>query len=455
MSGYPSGGGVVAAQPSFAGFVARARAAGELVVQPRMGFGRVADMRAGLAATRAARARAAGTITLDSYTRVGDHASARRAVRDGADLNGFPLVAEGAATTRAMLAGLRGPEFPVQVRHGSALPGEIFRTLVDAGVDATEGGPVSYCLPYSRVPLARSVDAWARACELFAARPDAAATPHLESFGGCLLGQLCPPSLLVAMSVLEGLFFAEHGIRSVSLSYAQQTNPAQDAEAIGALRRLAAELLGDLDWHVVLYTYMGVYPRTRAGAASLLADSARLAVHAGAERLIVKTVAEAHRIPTVTENLHALELAAAVAAATTPGSGAAPDTGLYAEARSLVLACLELAPDTGRALLRAFERGYLDVPFCLHADNAGRARSAIADDGRLCWTAAGSLPIRVDRRPGAAETITSAGLVRMLSFVQRRYDQPHELGGRRGLAPAAGAGRSPARLLTAGQAGRV
>ena len=52
-------------------------------------------------------------------------------------------------------------------------------------------------------------------------------------------------SLLVAMSVLECLFFRQHGVRSVSLSYAQQTNAEQDTEAVFTLRRMAAELLPD------------------------------------------------------------------------------------------------------------------------------------------------------------------------------------------------------------------
>ena len=51
---------------------------------------------------------------------------------------------------------------------------------------------------------------------------------------------------------------------------------------------------------------MGVFPRRVAGARSLLADSARIAVLGGAQRLIVKTETEAHRIPTVAENLAAL-----------------------------------------------------------------------------------------------------------------------------------------------------
>ena len=134
---------------------------------------------------------------------------------------------------------------------------------------------------------------------------------HLETFGGCLLGQLCPPSLLIATSVLEALFFVQHGLRSVSLSYAQQTHPVQDIEALAALDQLATELLpDDVDRHIVLYTYMGVFPRRVAGARSLLADSARIAVLGGAQRLIVKTETEAHRIPTVAENLAALTAAA-------------------------------------------------------------------------------------------------------------------------------------------------
>ncbi len=79
-----------------------------------------------------------------------------------------------------------------------------------------------------------------------------------------MLGQLCPPSLLVALSVLEGVFFKQHGLRSVSLSYAQQTHRGQDVEALLALRTLAAEHLSGLDWHVVLYTYMGVFRAPRA-----------------------------------------------------------------------------------------------------------------------------------------------------------------------------------------------
>ncbi|MFH8838550.1 methylaspartate mutase [Streptomyces sp. NPDC017868] len=418
---------MTAPAPDFGGFVAASTAAGRLVVQPRMGFGDPGRMRDGLARTRAATAHTAGTLTVDSYTRVGDLAAARAAVTEGSRLNGYPIAAHSRATTRAVLDGLFDADFPVQVRHGSARPLPIVRALTAAGLDATEGGPVSYCLPYGRTPLRESVTAWARACELLATGTRPGAVPHLESFGGCLLGQLCPPGLLVAVSVLECLFFVQYGLRSVSLSYAQQTDPDQDEEALRALRRLAAELLpGDVDHHVVLYTYMGVYPRTEQGATRLLEASARLAVRSGAGRLIVKTTAEAHRIPTVEENVRALETAAAAAAlAGPPAPDRTAEEGgeVYEEARTLVETVLGLHPDLSRALPAAFERGLLDVPFCLHPDNAGRSLGRVDPGGRLRWARTGAMPIRPDTAADAAP-LTSAGLLAALHHVADRYDSP-------------------------------
>ncbi|MEV7237439.1 methylaspartate mutase [Streptomyces sp. NPDC051020] len=409
----------------FGAFVRARRRSGELVVQPRMGFSDPGMMRAGLAATRAANAATVGTLTLDSYTRVGELASVEDALRAGADLNGYPIVSYDSAVTGQVLAGIRDETFPVQVRHGSAVPGDIFTALRRTLINATEGGPVSYCLPYGRTPLNESVRNWVRCTEDFALLRESGMEPHLETFGGCMLGQLCPPSQLVAISVLEALFFCQHGIRSVSLSYAQQTHPEQDREAVAALRRLCDELLPTPNWHVVIYAYMGVYPTTEKGAYLLLDQATRLAVDSGSERLIVKTVAESRRIPTVAENVAALESAARTAR-TAPPAGAAPteaDSQTYLEARALVEGVLELAPDIGRALELAFKQGALDIPYCLHPDNHGRARSYIDGDGRLRWAGIGRLPLGGLVGRALAREVTSTGLLADLSYVQRAFDQ--------------------------------
>lgn len=413
----------------FGEFVRRGAAADRLVVQPRMGFGDPVRMREGLLATKLADGTTVGTLTLDSYTRVGDLDAVETALREGISLNGYPVVNHPAATTAAVLDGIRDDTFPVQVRHGSATPLDIFRALSRLRLNATEGGPVSYCLPYGRIPLAESVRNWEDCCELYSWLRDVGVEPHLETFGGCMMGQLCPPSQLVAISLLEALFFARHGIRSLSLSYAQQTDLGQDQEAVLALRRLCAELLPTPNWHIVVYAYMGVYPETYRGAHRLLGRAAALAVSTGAPRLIVKTVAEARRIPTVTENVLALEYAATIARGTRPGDPTAhldTDTQTYREARALVDAVLDLHEDIGQALLTAFRRGYLDVPYCVHPDNAGRARSHIDSDGRLRWAATGNLPLHGIAERTTARKIGSADLLKDLYHVRMAYDDPQK-----------------------------
>ncbi|MGK4580165.1 methylaspartate mutase [Kitasatospora sp. HPMI-4] len=441
----------------FGAFVRRAHQAGELVVQPRMGMSEPARMRAGLAATRAAAGRTVGTITLDSYTRVGDLESAELALLEGVSLNGYPIVSHDVATTRQVLDGIHGPDFPVQVRHGSAAPLDIFRALMTVGLDASEGGPVSYCLPYGRIPLHQSVDNWSRSCELFARLRDLGREPHLETFGGCMLGQLCPPSQLVAISALEALFFHQHGLRSISASYAQQTHPQQDVEAVFALRRLCAELLPDTDWHVVIYAYMGVYPTSPEGALGLLGRAAELAAATGSERLIVKTVAESVRIPTVEENVGALEHAAATAARTRRVADDGGETQTYAEAAALVSAVLNLDPDVGQAMLLAFQRGYLDIPYCLHPDNQGRTRSYLDGEGRLRWADIGRLPLTGVVQAGESHTVTSGELLESLSYIRRKFDSAAIEGtpGRALSEDADGASADTGRASGAAQSGAV
>ncbi len=84
---------------------------------------------------------------------------------------------------------------------------------------------------------------------------------------------------------------------------------------------------------------------------------------------------------------------------------------------------LGLDPDVGRALVLAFARGYLDVPYCLHPDNAGRARSRLDADGRLHWSDPGSMPVAHTGRTGRAPALTSTELLGALSHVQRTYDR--------------------------------
>lgn len=420
----------------FHAYMKRSQQRGELVVQPRMGFSDLRKMRRGLQAVRDCAAPTIGTITVDSFTRTGELASLERSLQTGSELNGYPLVTRGAEKNRELLEGLFSPDFPVQVRHGTPRPQAIFQALLDAGLDATEGGPVSYCLPYSRLPLTDSLAAWKEGCRILVDAREQGIEPHLESFGGCMMGQLCPPSLLLALDLLEGLFFRQNGLTSLSLSYAQGSNEAQDVGAIRALHHLAAELLPDVSRHVVVYTFMGFFPQTADGARRIIESSARLAVRAGAARLITKTIAEAHRIPTIEENVSALLWADAAARrelarpTTDPAfeqQAEAHREVIESEARSLVEAVLNLSPDLTEAIAIAFRKGYLDVPFCLHPDNRNRSRAWLDDEGIIRWSELGRLPfpphLRAvsSRRP--SHEVDSRELLEILAFNQQKFDR--------------------------------
>ena len=394
-----------------------------LVVQPRMGFRCAKMMRQGLQAVRDANATTVGTLTLDSYTRVGDYEAASKAIQTKQDLNGYPIVSYGAGVTTGMLEGIHRAEFPVQVRHGTALPLRVFQEMAAVNIDATEGGPVSYCLPYSRLPLQVAIKGWEDAVTHLASCKNIKA--HIESFAGCMLGQLCPPSLLIALNILEAMFFKSLGITSVSLSFAEGTNIEQDYVALQVLRKLANKYLHDIQWHVVVYTYMGVFPGTYDGANRLIADSAQLAQFAGCERLIVKTPVESQRIPSVQENIESLELAASYA--NKPFS-IAHDADEYAvilnEAESIIQQTLAEHNDIGQAFLQSFQKGQLDVPYCLHANNKGIAKTIIDERGYLKWADVGNMPIALSN--SSKQMITSKAFMEMLSFVKYKYD---DLGG--------------------------
>jgi methylaspartate mutase epsilon subunit len=107
------------------------------------------------------------------------------------------------------------------------------------------------------------------------------------------------------------------------------------------------------------------------------------------------------------------------------------DNETYREALALVEAVLDLHPDMGTALLRAFANGYLDVPYCLHPDNRGGTSSRISG-GRLRWADTGAMPIRVPPAERSnAGALSSDELLDALSRMERKYDAP-------AASPAAG-----------------
>jgi hypothetical protein len=108
------------------------------------------------------------------------------------------------------------------------------------------------------------------------------------------------------------------------------------------------------------------------------------------------------------------------------GACVSVDTAVYAEASTLVDIVLDFGPDLGRALAEAFRRGYVDVSDCLHPDNAGSARSHLDESRRLWWCRSGSMPLPDGARTFREADLSAAGLLALLSHVQRKFDHATE-----------------------------
>lgn len=406
----------------FEQFLSEHRFHNALILQPRMGFSSYEKMYYALSRLSELSFPILGTITLDSLTRNLKMAEIGEHLRKHQALNGYPIIHYGRERNQELIKPMRENGVPVQIRHGSPQPFLIFKAMIEMGVSITEGGPISYCLPYSRVPLNEAIEQWYRSC-LFLA--ESTPFPHVETFGGCLMGQLCPPALLLSVAILEAIFFIQCNIESISLSYAQGCSLLQDWAALSALRKLAREYLPEkVRWHCVLYTYMGVFPKTVLGALNLLQDSVLLARMANVERLVVKTMVEAFKIPEIEDTIFALNCAhtASLTNRNHLVFDKEEEEEIYDQAKSIIDAVLNINNDLKQALLKAFDKGILDIPFCLHPNNFRHSECTLSTEGYLKWTKIGNLPFKFRGKRSKNLKISSENLLSILTYMQRRYD---------------------------------
>jgi methylaspartate mutase epsilon subunit len=363
-------------KPSAAEVLATAAGTGRPAIQPRCGVGSHAAMRTLLTeAERRARPDLL-TLTIDSYTRLRRFPEAARVLAaDPGRLNGYPLVAHGWRRGRELNEAVR---VPLQIRHGSPDPRELFATALAAGITSFEGGGVSYNLPYAKdVPLRESLAAWRlvdRACGLLAAR---GVVVEREMFG-TLTAVLLPPSVSIAVSLLEALSAAREGVRCVSLAYPQGGNAVQDVAALRAIGDLTRQYLpaGTLAYPV-LHQFMGPFPREPERADALILLGGLVAVWGGAAKVIVKTNQEAAGIPDLDATVRGLRTTQVAASGYLGAFGV--DESAVAEEREWI--CREVrelvdpvvaGAGLAGSIEAAFRDGRLDVPFSasIHAHSA-------------------------------------------------------------------------------------
>ncbi|GAA0670645.1 methylaspartate mutase [Streptomyces thermocarboxydovorans] len=374
---------------------------GRVALQPRCGVGGHEEMKRLLTTLEAEAGPDILTLTIDSHTRLKRFGEARRTLHlRPADLNGYPLVAHGWQRGRALNELV---DAPLEIRHGSPDARLLFDVSVASGITSFEGGGISYNLPYSKaVPLAESLTAWQdvdRACGELA---EHGVTVDRELFG-TLTAVLVPPSISLAVSVLEAVLAARAGVRCISVAYPQGGHLVQDVAALRSIPVLAERYLpADVQVHAVLHEFMGVFPRERGNAEDLILYGALAARLGGASKLITKTYQEAYGIPDTAANVAGLRLADRANSplldfVSVDGAQVAEEQRwILDEVADLVEPLLE-QPDLIGAIVEAFADGRLDIPF-----SASRyARSDVIPrrdaTGAIRYSTTGALPFAKDR----------------------------------------------------------
>jgi methylaspartate mutase epsilon subunit len=397
-------------QPSFAhAHSPRPRGERPFLVQPRSGVALAAEQRTAFVALRRAGADVL-SYQIDSLTRNNEYQKAGDAIaesreRGASTLNGFPMVNHGVDVLRQVISEVRTP---LQTRHSTRDPRLLAEISCAGGVTGFEGGAITYNIPYFKdYSLAQSLRRWQYVDRLVGLYREKFGVVIDREFFGTLTAVLIPPSLAIVVNVIEAMLAAGQGVGSVSLGYAEQGNRSQDIAAIRVLRELGQKYLANLGYpgvqvNVVFHQHMAAFPQDRARATQLIVASAATGRLSGASRLIVKTPVEATTIPSVSDNQEGLQLS--LLGASEAHNIEVDERTVREEATVLraevdqILESVLLAGDGSLTdgVVKAFARGFLDVPFSPSVYNRGDVLTARDVHGAVRYLNTGRLRFSSD-----------------------------------------------------------
>lgn len=319
-------------------------------------------------------------LTIDSNTRLNDYATSKKMLRlseenDVDMLNGYPLVNHGYRTTRKMITHFNKP---VSLRHGTPDARLLIETAIASGIFEIEGGPITYLLPYSKnFPLDKAFLYWKYVERVCANYSKLNEPINRESFGP-LTATLVPPSITIVIQLLEMLLSLEEGVKSFSVSFAQQGSMNQDIVTGAVLKKLAkyyAEQIncGDAAIHLVYHQWMGAFPMNKDYAEQLINMSTVIASMVGADKIITKTREEASGIPTKEANAKTVantQYTLSILNGLPNVVDEEEEEMLTLQVKAIMEAVFNDPADTlWRKVFNSIKNGIIDVPFSPHIIN--------------------------------------------------------------------------------------
>jgi methylaspartate mutase epsilon subunit len=343
-------------------------------------------------------------LTIDSNTRLNDYATAKKMLRlseenDMDMLNGYPLVTHGYRTTRKMITHFNKP---VSLRHGTPDARLLIETAIASGIFEIEGGPITYLLPYSKnFPLDKAFLYWKYVEKVCANYSELNEPINRESFGP-LTATLVPPAITIVIQLLEMLLSLEEGVRSFSVSFAQQGSMTQDIVTGAVLKKLArhyAEQAGHADAaiNLVYHQWMGAFPTNQSFAVQLINLSTVIASMVGADKIITKTRQEATGIPTREANAQTVadtQYCLRILNGLPEVVDEEEEEILTAEVNAIMEAVFNDPADTlWRKVFNAIKSGVIDVPFSPHIINQNEMITIRDADKNIRIIERGNVPI--------------------------------------------------------------
>ena len=354
------------------------------LIQPRGGFTLWEDQRE---LTKALNLAGADFIplTIDSHTRQNDHDRAEALLKSSEAtgknlLNGYPLLAHGATSTRAIFEGI---DKPISLRHGTPDARILVEAALDSGITEIEGGGLCYSIPYSRsYPIDRALLNWQYVDRLCAHLSTKERPIHRESFGA-LTATMVPPFMVVVVEILELLLAAEQGVSSFAVSFSQTGSLIQDLATADALRSVASKNLIDFGLNtsvkLVFHQWMGAFPHDRVKAEALISQGAMIAALSRSDKVVVKTRTEALGIPDAKSNADAV-IMSKYSMELCNHAHHIVGGEVFEEAKSIENAANHLLniilTDYSKPLWErvagAVRKGLIDIPFSPHQDNSSK-----------------------------------------------------------------------------------
>src|SRR6056297_786948 len=330
--------------------------------------------------------------TIDSYTRDNEYGKAQQGLDDarengGDTLNGFPAVNHGVEGCRRLIEAL---DAPIEVRHGTPDARLLAAVTFAGGFQSFEGGPISYNIPYTKEhDLEETIEHWQFVDRLAGTYTERGVTINREPFGP-LTGTLVPPSIAIAVGLVEGMLAATQGVRSITLGYGQVGNLVQDVAALRALRKLGEEYLpNEVTVTTVFHEWMGGFPPDEARANGVISLGGAAAAVAKPDKVITKSAQEFQGVPTKEANAAGLrttrQLIDMMIEQDIDLGGIDDEQRLIERATTALIETIERAGngDVAQGVIAAFDSGEMDVPFAPSDAAAGAVLPARDDDGRV------------------------------------------------------------------------